>query len=216
LTAQGLLIKEFNYDVVCLQEVDRFTRRSPEDQVKTLSAITNLPNYIFFKAVNLDGGEYGLGFLSKHKVLTSLYKSFTQRSDLEQRIIYAVRIEHKNRNKWIFNTHFSHIDENTQFNASVQTIDFYRSIKREYPNDDYLLFGDLNVTPGSRTERNLMKVFTDFWVKCGNGNGNTFDSKNPHKRIDYILTDKNNLSCSMRVINSIVSDHRKVFLDVNL
>jgi endonuclease/exonuclease/phosphatase (EEP) superfamily protein YafD len=139
---------------------------------------------------------------------------------LEQRIIFGARINYQNNKyKWILNTHFSNIDEFTQYNASIQTINFYQKIKKDFPNDEFYLLGDFNVLPNSRTIKNLELKFIDLWSRCGNGgNGFTFNSRNPTIRIDYIFYERNENvinNCTMNVINSEASDHRKVYLNIN-
>ncbi|MEG2955094.1 MAG: endonuclease/exonuclease/phosphatase family protein [Hafnia sp.] len=64
-------IKKINADIIAVREVDNKTQRSQKiDQLKTI-ADANKMHYIFGKALDFDGDEYGLGILSKYKILHS-------------------------------------------------------------------------------------------------------------------------------------------------
>lgn len=67
------VINEANPDLVALQEIDRFTKRSglELDQAKELGKLTGMHSY-FVKAIDWDGGEYGIAILSKFKILDSV------------------------------------------------------------------------------------------------------------------------------------------------
>lgn len=70
-TALNGAIKKIDADVIIVPEVDNKTERSGKiDQLKIIGEANNL-YYAFGKAIDFDGGEYGVGILSKHKIVHS-------------------------------------------------------------------------------------------------------------------------------------------------
>ena len=62
-------IKALDADIIGIQEVDRLTKRSGYvDQIKVLADLTGY-NFVFGKTIDFDGGEYGIGILTKHPIL---------------------------------------------------------------------------------------------------------------------------------------------------
>lgn len=69
LDAVARVINENKPDLVALQEVDSFTGRSgPFNQAEELGKKTGMAAH-FFKAIDYDGGEYGLAILSRLPVI---------------------------------------------------------------------------------------------------------------------------------------------------
>lgn len=67
-TSLNLAIKNIGADIIAVPEVDNKTARSQKiDQLKTI-ADANGYHYAFGKALEFDGGEYGVGILSKYKI----------------------------------------------------------------------------------------------------------------------------------------------------
>ena len=66
MTAIAKAIRAMNVDVVALQEVDKLTARSGRvDQAAELAKLTGM-QAVFGRAIDFDGGEYGLAFLSRY------------------------------------------------------------------------------------------------------------------------------------------------------
>ena len=63
-------ITENEIDIVGIQEIDRGTLRSEgRDVLKALSEATGYKHYIFFKTISFDGGDYGIGVLSRYPII---------------------------------------------------------------------------------------------------------------------------------------------------
>lgn len=71
LEAQAALIQAQIPDIVLLQELDRFVDRSGGvDQLAVLAELTNLEHHAFGSNLDLGGGSYGCGILSRWPVLS--------------------------------------------------------------------------------------------------------------------------------------------------
>ncbi len=91
-TALNSAIKKINADIIAVLEVDNKTQRSQKiDQLKTI-ADANKMHYVFGKALDFDGGEYGLGLLSKYKILHSQVIKLPS-GNAEQRVALLAQVE---------------------------------------------------------------------------------------------------------------------------
>jgi endonuclease/exonuclease/phosphatase family metal-dependent hydrolase len=112
----------------------------------------------------------------------------------------------------VLNTHVDHRPESSARKAQVLELLAYMA--RALPRDARVVFGgDLNARPEAAEVRAFAVLFSDVWPSCGAGDGPTFRSDAPDRRIDYIMLA--NLQCTAaRVLDTTVSDHRPVIVDV--
>jgi endonuclease/exonuclease/phosphatase family metal-dependent hydrolase len=91
-TALNSAIKKINADIIAVPELDNKTQRSQKiDQLKTI-ADANKMHYVFGKALDFDDGEYGLGLLSKYKILHSQEVKLPS-GNAEQRVALLAQVE---------------------------------------------------------------------------------------------------------------------------
>lgn len=91
-TALNSAIKKINADIIAVPEVDHKTQRSQKiDQLKTIADANNM-HYAFGKALDFDGGEYGLGLLSKYKILHSQVVKLPS-GNAEQRVALLAQVD---------------------------------------------------------------------------------------------------------------------------
>lgn len=91
-TALNSAIKKIDADIIAVPEVDNKTQRSQKiDQLKTI-ADANKMYYAFGKALDFDGGEYGLGLLSRYKILHSQVVKLPS-GDAEQRVVLLAQVD---------------------------------------------------------------------------------------------------------------------------
>lgn len=84
-TSLNAAIKKIAADIIAVPEVDNKTARSQKiDQLKTIADANNY-HYAFGKALDFDGGEYGLGILSKYKIQHTQVINLPS-GDAEQRV----------------------------------------------------------------------------------------------------------------------------------
>ena len=140
LTLIGEDIKDKGLDIVGLQEVDQFVPRSKnQDSIKILSESSGLPYYCFFKAIDLSGGEYGLGVLSKYPIIE--YESQELYSpNLEQRVLGHVLIDVDGTNVDFFVTHLSYED------AEIHAVQTKAVIEKITQYENFVLTGDFNTS----------------------------------------------------------------------
>ena len=82
-----------------------------------------------------------------------------------------------------------------------------------------ILTGDMNADVSDPTAAEvfdpLLEKFDDAWALAGKGDGNSYPSDNPDRRIDYILTTPSSVEVvNAFEINSQASDHRPVVADL--
>lgn len=192
------VIVDVNPDVAGLQEVDCKTNRSGAnvDQLAVLAEKTGL-NEKFESKIELPGGLYGVGVLSREKPLKTS-KVYIQGS-AHRRVLQICEFE----NYVFFNTHFP-LTQETRLQA-VKTVE-EEAKKYEKP---ILLVGDINATPDSAEVVELKKT----WSSIG-ADAPTFRADKPTVQIDYVFVRN---APNARIIETCVvdeplaSDHRPVF-----
>lgn len=143
-------------DIVGLEEVDQFCTRSGNmDTMKTMSELTGMPYYAFFKAINLSGsgangqGEYGVGVLSKYPITE------TQRIELystgETRVLGRTKIDVNGTEINFFVTHLEWSPDSTRYKQLEQ----FNEILPNY--DNFVVVGDFNVHTLSEYQKILYK-----------------------------------------------------------
>lgn len=188
-------------DVVALQELDSMTGRSGQKyQIEELAKRTNYYP-VFGKAIDYDGGGYGIGILTKEKPLS------TKRIPLpgeEPRVLLIVEL----KNYVIACTHLD-LEESERLASAHLIIN-----EAQHWQKPYILAGDWNDHPDSQLLKELTKFFT-----INSGNEFTFPADEPNECIDYVATFN---SFSAETIKSIVieekeaSDHRPLLVKLQL
>ncbi|MBR6755116.1 MAG: endonuclease/exonuclease/phosphatase family protein [Clostridia bacterium] len=144
-------IVSLDLDIVGIQEVDRFAKRSNYvDMLEKLVMSTGYPFCHFFKAIDLEGdkatygkeGEYGLIILSKYPIKTPE----TIKLDcpgIEQRIIAHAVIDVKGTDVDFYNTHLSFESLSVRENQFKTLAD---TVKNKKP---CIITGDFNIETAS-------------------------------------------------------------------
>ncbi len=206
------IILETDSDIVALQEVDVGVARSYRfDLMKVLSGYTGLEP-VFYKNIPHQSGEYGNGILSRYPVFSSRNYHFIVEGGGEQRGLLQAEIDINGQKLVVMNTHLDHSPDETQRLMSVEQI---VETKRAYRGMPVLITGDFNDTPGSQTHLNMKEYFEDVWEVLGEGDGYTFRSDGPDRRIDYVFytnnlageTSKQLRPVSIEVLDTQASDH---------
>lgn len=123
-------------DIVGLQEIDMFLRRSGyKDMAAEIARVAGYPYYRFIRAIDHQGGQYGTAILSKHPIekleLTNLASVNEKRS--LGRFVINVLGEKIN----YFNTHLSYIE--------AELLDHIDQVARILENyESYIITADFN------------------------------------------------------------------------
>lgn len=199
------VVKDSNADIIALQEVDKHTKRSGNiDEAKLIAEKTGL-NYQFFKAIDHDGGEYGLAILSRYPLSDTKLIPLPQQITAEKRILAYVTLE-VNGKQFIFaNTHLdatrTHENRNLQMQHILKTF--------ENAKLPIILCGDFNSVTGSEAINLLDQQFKRTCVQNCEG---TVPQDKPRRTIDYIATKNVDWALlSHEVIaETYASDHRPI------
>lgn len=181
LQAIADVIKEQQADLVALQEVDVHTGRSgPYHQAEELGKKTNMEVY-FAKAIDYDGGEYGVAILSKFPMQHQQKYALPSHPETggEPRVLATADIKLPDGQLLTFAC--THMDaqknpENRQMQIRKITEILQKSA---HP---VILAGDLNDTIGSETIRILDENFQRTCSDCAP----TIPADHPVKAIDFI------------------------------
>ena len=197
LNRTAAVIRAARPDVVALQEIDSVTRRSEGNDVAAVLGRKCSMYHTFSKAIDYDGGGYGVALLSREKPVA--VQRFALPGREEARTLLYVEFEQYA----VVSTHLSLTAEDRM--ASLAVID---SVATMCTKPIYIA-GDWNATPESAFGRALgekMQYLTDTKA-C------TFPADSPDRVIDYIVAPHDQAVEVLRreVVNEpMASDHRPI------
>lgn len=205
IDAIAKVILDSKADVIALQEVDKNTVRSGNlDQAKALAEKTGM-NYHFFKAIDYDGGDYGLAILSRLPMKDVKLIPLPQKVVAEKRIVAQVTIQLGKQQVVIATTHMDATRSPENRNAQMEYImELYKDTKSQV-----ILCGDLNSVPKSDAIKLLDQHFKRT---CIDNCAPSVPQIKPRALIDYIATKNINWPLlDYRVIEELyASDHRPI------
>ncbi|MBP7381629.1 endonuclease/exonuclease/phosphatase family protein [Myxococcota bacterium] len=213
------IIKGLDPDVVCLQEIDVKTKRSDRrDGLAELARLTGMHGY-FARAIDFQGGQYGVGTLSK-AAATSVDSQPLPGKE-EARTMQVLTFD----GFVVINTHLSLTADDRVASAgrvnerleALTRVDGERA-----PNDLPVFFcGDLNEPDASAA---MFQTLAGAW-RILSSQAFTFRTDKPERTLDYVL---GNLGGAYTVAGTAVvtekdepavrmaSDHLPLWVDVNL
>lgn len=213
------LLDTLNADVVLLQEVDRGTRRSGGvDQLAELRRLTGMHGR-FGRAIDFDGGEYGIGLLSRWPVAETAVVPLTAGlpGDLadpayEARVLLYVVLDSPWGSLPVLNTHLGTGAGGTY--RRQELVGLLAELHRRAGRSGMAIVGgDFNARPESDEIAAVTLSLRDAWSLCGDGPGWTFRSDEPTRRIDYIFLRAADCTAA-RVPATTISDHRPLVVEV--
>ena len=200
------LIRSEDADVVALQEVDRGVARTDgRDLAAELSVLTGMTS-VFSNNVHYQGGEYGNALLSRRPIGDWRNTHYRMLRGGEQRGLLHVEIDVGGRRLMILTTHLDYRPDDAERLSNVQEI---LSAMEAYAGIPVVVCGDFNAVPGSPTHEAMKGRFADVWEQVGTGQGFTFPSAEPARRIDYIFLEGGGRVTAVKawVPLSLASDH---------
>jgi endonuclease/exonuclease/phosphatase family metal-dependent hydrolase len=177
-------IRDARPDLVALQEVDRGTKRSGgRDQLEELTNLTGLHS-AFGKAIDHDGGVYGVAVLSRHNIVESKTHALPSNPDREQRVALEVRIQVAELPPLIFVcTHLDHYeDDQDRMAQATKLLELFSK-----GTGLAIIAGDINAAPDSR----VLQTLGRHWRPADADHLRpTAPAAAPRHKIDYILIDR--------------------------
>lgn len=199
-------------DFVGLQEVDAGAGRSGgQAQVVELARALDMQP-AFGKFMDYDGGRYGMGILSAHPIVEVVSVPLPEGREPRVALGILAQLPGGQRVR-VVNVHFDWIEDDTARFAQAQALGDYLDGLAE----PYLLVGDFNDLPGSRTMARIRQSATEI-PKSPLGRL-TIPADRPAKEIDYLFLspgDRWSADPARVVTERIASDHRPLFADVIL
>ena len=217
------LVRSTKADIVLLQEVDKGTKRSGNvDQTAVLAAQTGL-NAAFGSALDYDGGKYGVAILSRWPILKDTLfhlpvepPQTRSGGSMEPRGALRIFVASPKGRLAIINTH---LDPGGDDRWRRQEADSIVSLVAQTQRDVGMVIvgGDFNSTPESAVQVAVRGAgLRDSWTECAGDSGFTYPDDRPVKRIDYLFLTGNIHCAAAQVINTRVSDHRPVLVEISL
>jgi endonuclease/exonuclease/phosphatase family metal-dependent hydrolase len=199
-------------DIVALQEIDRAVERTARrDLIAELAALTGM-NYAFGKNIDYQGGDYGNAVLSRYQIVKQQNHHYKMLRPGEQRGLLQVVLKVEGKRLLLLNTHLDHRRDDAERLANIDEI---KQILGQYKGLPVILCGDFNDIPDSPTHRKVEETLTDSWRRAGKGEGFSYSSTQPQKRIDYIFVNKGKalVPVTAWVPESNASDHLPVVVE---
>lgn len=193
-------------DIVFMQEVDKNTTRSGKiDQLAALAKKTNMPYYYYSGAIDYQGGQSGIGTLSRY-ALSQTQTHKLPRVDLgpdvyvSYRVMSTATVTINEKKITIANTHLELTDQN----RDLQVPEINKILSSM--NQPVIFGGDFNATPQNNT---MVTLFSYDFKKTCSTNCNTIPADKPNREIDFILLRPiNNFEVlGHQVVHSLASDH---------
>lgn len=205
----GETIHSFGAEAIALQEVDLGTGRNEGDDITGILAEINGMVPTFAKAIDIDGGWYGVAMLTREMPRHTKYVPLPGRE--EQRVLLMAELS-----DYIFCcTHLSLVEEDRL--ASVDIINKEVEAFAKGTGKPVFISGDWNDRPGSATINKIsenFEILTDQSVF-------TFPADQPDRTIDFIARWKGSPKGKLdKVAGTCVpvvptaSDHRPVTVTV--
>lgn len=193
-------IKAENPDLIALQEVDVNTGRSGKINQAEIIARELGMNFFFAKAIDHDGGDYGVCILSKFPISETKIHRLTTINETkgEPRVLATAKVHLDNGTFIRFgSTHLDALREST--NRAVQIKEINRIAKDE--NLPFIIAGDLNAEEAS----NEIKQFDEVFTRTCSGCDPTFPVVSPKKTIDFIAFKTGNTFNTLK--HSVIQEH---------
>ena len=209
------LILDSKADVVALQAVDRGVERSKKIDIMTrLSDLTEM-TYAFGKTMDLQGGRYGNGFLTRFPIFEERNLLYAADSLGEARGVLQLVLGANGEEIVVMSTQLDASGDDSRRDSSIREL---MAASGRYVPRPIVVCGDFNESPDGRGIELMKEKFDDVWALVGRGAGATVPADSPATRHDYVFVSKpygrsdstvqrTLMPVSARVLPSRTSDH---------
>ncbi|WP_224998262.1 endonuclease/exonuclease/phosphatase family protein [Cesiribacter sp. SM1] len=215
LDAIASVIRTQNPDVVALQEVDVNTERSgPFNQAAELADRLDM-HYFFGKAIDYQGGEYGVAILSRYPLSETVVHRLPTRagSNGEPRVLTTAKLSLPGGTSIRFGS--THLDAQSSDENRLLQIEEVLEIAsgEELP---FIIAGDFNAVPDSE----VMNIFDSHFTLSCRLCPATSSARNPVRTIDYIAFHHPERKFSVKSHQAVnekqASDHLPIVAEINV
>lgn len=199
-------------DLVGLQEVDRFVRRTElRDEILELAKLTGM-EHAFAHNLDHQGGQYGVAILSRFHFHKIDHRKYENLREAERRGMLRVEVKVDNRVINFVTTHLDYQYEDGRLFETEQMLKFLQNVK-----GPLIVVGDFNDETSGGAYKLMQKKFNDAW-SVTNELGLSYPADKPAKRIDYIFTRKTDRVRALKAwtVNTLASDHLPVVADLEI
>ena len=188
-------------DIIGLQELDRGVGRSGNaDLLAELSKKSGYKNARFCRSIFFDGGEYGTGILTSHRIFDSCVTKLPSRG--ESRILTRFHIEINGTVICFYNAHLSLEDDARRAQLEI--------IAREFcGRSRSVLAGDFNIASFDELEPFKGSNIANF-------EGRSYTTFKAGRKIDNIITSPDIEISSVFMSESVYSDHNMLVADLEI
>ncbi|MDQ0360170.1 polysaccharide lyase family 8 super-sandwich domain-containing protein [Breznakia pachnodae] len=206
--------KDYNLDVIGLQEVDMFNSRNNYDMMAQFQNET-YPYVHFAKGREYAGGEFGTGIVSKSEFLEASSSPITNEGIDITKTCERTVIEKDGKKIAIYNIHFSWETIELRNKQMRQVLNRMNEDPIEYK----ILMGDFNA------DQNLYEysMFLGDYKVINGYNGQWFDTFNANDdpsmkvmTIDNIIVSKNINFKNQGMVENNLSDHNMFYVELEL
>jgi len=208
------VIRQEKPDIVGLQEVDRGVKRTEgKDEIAELAKMTEM-HFAFAHNLDYQGGQYGVAILSRFPIGKIDHRKYENRRVAERRGMLRVELNVHGRTVNFVTTHLDYQYADSRLFETEQLLSFLADVK-----GPLIVTGDFNDEPAGSSYKMMAGQFEDAWIRSrAKGEGLSYPSDKPVKRIDYIFTRSATGLKAKRawVVNTLASDHLPVMAEVEL
>jgi endonuclease/exonuclease/phosphatase family metal-dependent hydrolase len=213
------VIEQFNPDVVALQELDVFRKRSEhEDQAKIIAEILEMDHF-FAPAIVLENEKYGDAILSrlpmKH-IKTDILPGYIEGSRREPRGALWVEIQVGLKKVQVITTHLGLTFAERQLQIDALLSESW--LESEQCPENIIFCGDLNFSSRSKLYKQCLRHLDE--ISAVAGPPGTYCGRYPFIRIDHVFY-RGRLNAQSSLVGDtdwarIASDHRPLIVDFKL
>ena len=201
-------------DLVGLQEVDRGVERTQRiDEIAQLAKLTRM-DYAFAFNLKYQGGQYGVAILSRFPILATDHRLYKNLREAERRGFIRAQIKIRGRLLNFVTTHLDYQYEDGRVFEAEQLLNGLKDVI-----GPLIVVGDFNDIPAGGAYKLMSDRFADAWIEShAAGDGLSYPSDKPAKRIDYILTRRSDQirAKRARIVETLASDHVPVVADLEI
>ena len=206
-------INSKNIDIVGLQEVDRFTKRNPRDVLSEIAGASSgvFGSTYYSNAINFEGGNYGLGTMSRFKYSTVEYNHYLPNYKLEDKLYQRMEFSIGDKTLAFYNTHLNYEKPKSVRESQIAHIN---DVMNKDTADYKIVVGDFNTEAGVEE----LKSFNDGYKMASTKENPlvTFpEEKGLKSHLDNIIVSDNINFIEIGTVQGD-SDHMMLFAKIKL